>query len=114
MAEESSVYYDGESSHAFPSNFLDVEVNTNQHLCSILLNKFNYLPRSRAVSLALGGKGKLGFINRSNEAPDTSAPTYEAWSCKDQLVMSLLLNSMEKHVARSSVIQSPHMIYGNL
>ncbi|XP_070679193.1 uncharacterized protein [Malus domestica] len=99
MAEESSVNHDEETQHSLSPNFSDVEVNTNQRLCSILLNEFNYLPWSRAVSLALGGKGKLRFVNGSVEAPDRSSSTYDAWLCKDQLVMSLLLNTMEKHVA---------------
>ncbi|KAM0999677.1 hypothetical protein ACFX2A_006518 [Malus domestica] len=99
MAEESSVNHDEETQHSLSPNFLDVEVNTNQRLCSVLLNEFNYLPWSRAVSLALGGKGKLGFVNGSVEAPYRSSSTYDAWLCKDQLVMFLLLNTMEKHVA---------------
>ncbi|KAM2786570.1 hypothetical protein PS2_007446 [Malus domestica] len=99
MAEESLVNPEGESSRVVPLSFLDSEVNTNQRLCSVLLNELNYLPWSRAVSLALGGKGKLGFINGSVETPDSSSLAYEAWLCKDQFVMSLLLNTMEKHVA---------------
>ncbi|KAB2608121.1 hypothetical protein D8674_011289 [Pyrus ussuriensis x Pyrus communis] len=99
MTEESSVNHDKETRHNLSPNSSDVEVNTNQRLCSVLLNEFNYLPWSRAVSLALGGKGKLGFVNGSVEAPDRSSSTYNAWLCKDQLVMSLLLNTMEKHVA---------------
>ncbi|KAM2676282.1 hypothetical protein EV1_002964 [Malus domestica] len=99
MAEEDSVNIEGEISHTSPSNFSNVEANTNQRLCSILLNEFNYLLQSRAVSLALGGKGKLGFVNGSVEASYISSSTYGAWLCKDQLVMSLLLNTMEKHVA---------------
>lgn len=98
MAEESIVNLEGENSQVAPSNFLNAEVNTNQRLCSVLLNELNYLPWSRVVSLALGGRGKLGFINGSVEIPDSSFQTYGAWLCKDQLVMSLLLNTLEKHV----------------
>ncbi|CAB4272952.1 unnamed protein product [Prunus armeniaca] len=65
----------------------------------VLLNEFNYLPWSGAVTLALGGRSKLGFINGNFEAPDVSSPNYESWLCKDQLVMSWLLNSMEWKVA---------------
>ena len=68
-------------------------------LFSALLNEYNYLPWSRVVSLALGGKRKLGFVNGSIEAHEITSPTYEAWLCTYQLVMSLLLNTMEKHVA---------------
>ncbi|KAM2891082.1 hypothetical protein COP2_009425 [Malus domestica] len=101
MAEESSVNRDEETEHSLSPNFSDIEVNTNQRLCSVLLNEFNYLPWSRAISLALGGIRKLGFVNGSVEAPYSSSLTYGAWLCKDQLVMSLLLNTMEKHVAES-------------
>ncbi|KAM2987193.1 hypothetical protein FF2_007383 [Malus domestica] len=99
MAEEDSVNVEDKTSRNSCSNFSDTEVNTNQRLCSALLNELNYLPWSRAVSLALGGKGKIAFVNGSIEAPDITSPTYEAWLCKDQFVMSLLLNTMEKHVA---------------
>ncbi|CAL9000576.1 unnamed protein product, partial [Prunus brigantina] len=73
--------------------------NTNLRLCSVLLNGFNYIPWSRAVSLALGGRSKLGFINGNIPAPAVDDPKYEDWFCKDQLVMSWLLNSMEPQVA---------------
>nr|XP_028959255.1 uncharacterized protein LOC114825083 [Malus domestica] len=99
MAEESSVNLRGENSQSSPSFVPDTEINTNKRLCSVLLNEFNYLSWSRAVSLALGGRGKLGFINEGVEAPEPSTQAYEAWLCKDQLVMSLLLNNMDKHVA---------------
>ena len=59
MVEVSSVNLEGESSQVVPLSFLDSEVNTNQRLCSVLLNELNYLPWSRAVSIALGGKGKV-------------------------------------------------------
>ncbi|KAM1655781.1 hypothetical protein ACFXTH_007764 [Malus domestica] len=112
MAEESSMNREDETQHSISSNFSDIEVNTNQHMCSILLNEFNYLPWSRAVLLALGGKGKLGFVNGSMEAPDNYSSTYDAWLCKDQLVMSLLLNIMEKYVAEIfSYSNSSHDIW---
>ncbi|KAB2615107.1 hypothetical protein D8674_021695 [Pyrus ussuriensis x Pyrus communis] len=79
-------------------NVHEVDVNINQRLSLVILNEFNYLPWSRAVSLALGGRSKLGFINGSIKVPDTSSPNYESWLSKDQLVMSWLLNSMERNV----------------
>ncbi|KAM1135049.1 hypothetical protein COP2_045388 [Malus domestica] len=76
MAEESSVNRDEETQHSLSLNFSDVEVNTNQRLCSVLLNEFNYLPWSQAVSLALRGRGKLGFVNGSVETLNSSSSTY--------------------------------------
>ncbi|KAM2670201.1 hypothetical protein EV1_006165 [Malus domestica] len=77
----------------------EMDINPNQHLSLVLLNEFNYLPWARAASLALGGRSKLGFINGSQPAPDASSPEFGGWLCKDQLVMSWLLNSMERKVA---------------
>lgn len=100
MAEDNPFGSEAESSQVPSSvNLSEVDVNPNQRLSSVLLNEFNYLPWSRAVSLALGGRSKLGFINGSIEAPDASSSTYESWLSKDQLVMSWLLNSMERKLA---------------
>jgi len=40
------------------------DTNTSQIL-SYVLNEFNYLPWLRAITIALGGRSKLGFINGS-------------------------------------------------
>ena len=94
MAEENVSSADSASSSS--TNLTQrVENNPNQRLCSVLLNEFHYLPWSRAVSLALGGRSKLGFINGSSKLPESTSPTYDAWHTTDQLVMSWLLNSME-------------------
>ncbi|KAI5336208.1 hypothetical protein L3X38_015474 [Prunus dulcis] len=95
MAEDNPFGSEAESFTAPYSSFSKAEVNPNPRLCSVLLNEFNFLPWSRAVSLALGGRSKLGFVNGSIEAPDDLSPEYEAWLCKDQLLMSWLLNSMD-------------------
>ncbi|CAB4314115.1 unnamed protein product [Prunus armeniaca] len=100
MAEDNRFGSEAESSPVSSSiNVHEVDVNPNQRLSSVLLNEFNYLPWSRAVSLVLGGRSKLGFINGNIEVPDASSPTYESWLSKDQLVMSWLLNSMERKLA---------------
>lgn len=67
-------------------------------LCSTLLNGLNYIPWARAVTLALGGKAKLGFINGKIASPDVHDKSYANWLCKDQLVMCWILNSMESNV----------------
>ncbi|KAM2569134.1 hypothetical protein TB2_009277 [Malus domestica] len=94
MAKENASSADSASSSS-PNLTQGVENNPNQRLCSVLLNKFNYLPWLRAVSLTLGGRSKLGFINGNSEPPESTSQTYDAWHTTDQLVMSWLLNSME-------------------
>lgn len=84
---------------ASPSTKVDGDANTSQRLCLVSLNEFNCLPWSRAVTLALGGRSKLGFINGKEKEPIFDSPDYEAWFSKDQLVLSWILNSMEQNVA---------------
>ncbi|KAM2097103.1 hypothetical protein ACFX1R_020684 [Malus domestica] len=99
MDEESSMHGEEVSLHAVPSSFhLDVDVNPNQCLSSVLLNEFNYLPWEKAVTLALGGRSKLGYVNGVIPAPNVSSSYYNDWLCKDQLVMSWLLNSMDERL----------------
>ena len=96
MVEHNLYAFEVESSQILPAlNLFKVDVNPNQRLISILLNEFNYLPWSSAVSLALGGTSKLGFINGSIEVPYAYSSGCESWLSKDQLVMSWLLNFME-------------------
>ncbi|KAM2855117.1 hypothetical protein FF1_025475 [Malus domestica] len=91
MTEESSSNHEATSS----SNSFQGEINSNLRLCSVLLNEFNYLPWSRAISLALGGRSKLGYINGTIGPPERSSTSYGAWHASDQLVMSWILNFME-------------------
>ncbi|KAM0960568.1 hypothetical protein ACFX2C_025596 [Malus domestica] len=100
MAEENSVHGEEVSSHAAPSSFdLDIDVNPNQRLSFVLLNEFNYLPWEREITLTLGGQSKLGYVNGVISAHDVSSSDYNDWLCKDQLVMSWLLNSIDRNIA---------------
>ncbi|XP_068317167.1 uncharacterized protein [Pyrus communis] len=116
MAEESLVNLEGDGFHATPpSPHSDIDINPNQRLSSVLLNEFNYLPWERAVSLALGGRSKLGYVNGAIPMPETTSPEYDAWLCKDQLVMSCLLNSMDHKIAEIfSYAESSMTLWKNL
>ncbi|KAG6517659.1 hypothetical protein ZIOFF_021055 [Zingiber officinale] len=82
-----------------PKDIADGDANISQKLSSVLLNEFNYLPWSRAITIALGGRSRLGFINGTFKSPESSSPEYAAWLSKDQQVMSWILNSMEHDLA---------------
>ncbi|KAM1285416.1 hypothetical protein ACFX13_028904 [Malus domestica] len=88
-----------------------MDTNPIQHLSSMLLNEFNNLPWSRAISHALGGRGKLSFIQKDDIMPETTSPDYAAWVSQDQLIMSWLLNSMEPKMAEifSYSVSSHHL-----
>ena len=53
------------------------DTNTLERLSSILLNEFNYLLWSRVVTIALGRRSKLDFINSSTSHPDMDDLEYE-------------------------------------
>ncbi|KAM1117265.1 hypothetical protein ACFX19_007782 [Malus domestica] len=79
MVEESSINLEGDSFHAAPpSPHSDININPNQRLSSVLLNEFNYLPWERAVSFAMGGRSKLGYVNGAIPMPETTSPEYDA------------------------------------
>jgi hypothetical protein len=85
------------SKFSTPVSYSD-DTNTSHKLNYILLNEFNYLPWSRVETIAFGGRSKLSFINGSTVSPEVNDPEYEAWLSKDQLVMSWILNSMERNL----------------
>ncbi|KAM2667021.1 hypothetical protein EV2_018767 [Malus domestica] len=81
MVEESSVNGEGDSSHAARSSpRSSIDVNPNQRLSSVLLNEFNYLPWERAVTLALGGRSKLGYVNGAHQITMLGCAK-TSWSC---------------------------------
>lgn len=77
----------------------EFESNPNQRLSSVMLNEFNYLPWSTAITLALGGRSKLCFIDDKVSPPNASSPDYATRLSKDRLVRSWILNSMDSHLA---------------
>jgi hypothetical protein len=58
-----SFKFEGANNTNKSSNILEGEPNPHQRLGSVLLNEFNYLSWSRAVTIALGGRSKLGNVN---------------------------------------------------
>ena len=97
MAEAEASSMDSAISSA--ANTFESDGNTSHRLNSVLLNEYNYLRWSRAVSLALGGKSKIGYINGTITTPAPLTDGCEAWSSTNQLVMTWLLNSMEPQIS---------------
>ncbi|GKA44011.1 ty3-gypsy retrotransposon protein [Tanacetum coccineum] len=65
-------------SSATQSTTIEGDVSYSQKLTTILLNEFNYLPWSRAITIALDGRSRLGFISGKNTNPGVTSPEYEA------------------------------------
>ena len=51
------------------------------------------------MTIALDRRSKLDYVNGHIKPLNPSSQAYQAWQCKDQLVMSWLLNSMANHIA---------------
>ncbi|KAH7517859.1 hypothetical protein FEM48_Zijuj09G0108800 [Ziziphus jujuba var. spinosa] len=67
-------------------------------LSSVPLNVFNFVSWSKAVTLSLGGKRKLGYLDGSLLCPKIDDAKFEDWLATNQLVRSWILNSMDPQI----------------
>jgi Integrase core domain/gag-polypeptide of LTR copia-type/GAG-pre-integrase domain len=73
--------------------------DSSQRLTNFLFNGENYRPWARAATVALGGKGKDGYITGSTPKPEAKETAKLAeWVTNDLFVLSLLFNSMEPRI----------------
>nr|GEY97604.1 hypothetical protein [Tanacetum cinerariifolium] len=93
---------DANKSSASQSTTTEGDVSYSQRLTTILLNEFNYLPWSRAITIALGGRSRLEFISGKDVNPGVTFPEYEAWLSKDQ--MSVCATIQREEVRRKVMI----------
>ncbi|KHN46305.1 hypothetical protein glysoja_045316, partial [Glycine soja] len=70
-------------------------------LTSQPLDHKNYTTWSRAMMVAFSVKNKVAFIDGSLPMPTTVDPTYAAWTCGNNLVISWLYNSVFKDIISS-------------
>lgn len=63
----------------------------------------NFLSWKRLMHLALGAKGKLGFVDGELIKPAIDSPDYQQWKRNDCMVFSWILNSLSKDIAYSFV-----------
>ncbi|KAF8412062.1 hypothetical protein HHK36_000015 [Tetracentron sinense] len=86
---------------ASSSNTMSHEINPGMKITTEPLNGSNYLYWSNAAKLFISSRSKLGHINGKNKAPNESSMEYNDWLSNNHLVMTWLLNSMEKNIART-------------
>ena len=63
----------------------------------------NYQTWSRSMAMALVAKNKVGFVNGSIKAVDSSSSQYGSWKRCDTMVLSWLLNSLSKEISASVI-----------
>ncbi|KAH0974572.1 hypothetical protein GBA52_016471 [Prunus armeniaca] len=64
-------------------------------LSSILLNGLNYVAWSRAVTLSLGGKAKLGHINGKAKQPKSNDPKFDDWEATNRMIFTFSESAKE-------------------
>ncbi|KAF8379783.1 hypothetical protein HHK36_029232 [Tetracentron sinense] len=86
---------------ASSSNTMSHEINPGMKITTEPLNGSNYLYWSNAAKLFISSRSKLWHINGKNKAPNESSTEYDDWLSNNHLVMTWLLNSMKKNIART-------------
>ncbi|CAA0841259.1 Unknown protein [Striga hermonthica] len=72
--------------------------NPGMILVSHPLTGANYLPWRKAMTIALGAKSKLGFVNGKIPEPDEMDENYDTWKKSDYMITSWILNTLSKDI----------------
>lgn len=72
--------------------------NPSFQLVSHPLDHSNYRSWSKAMTMALLGKNKFGFVDGSIPKPAADSPNFVAWQRNNNIVASWLLNSLSKEM----------------
>ncbi|KAI4346246.1 hypothetical protein L6164_013314 [Bauhinia variegata] len=77
------------------------------------LNGVNYREWAQAIKLAIGGRGKMGFIARTANISDGADPqATQQWHTENLLVSSWLINAMAPEIKQSFMfLPSAHEIW---
>ncbi|XP_074355632.1 uncharacterized protein LOC141695272 [Apium graveolens] len=69
----------------------------------MLLNGDNFINWSRGVKMALGAKNKLGFIDGSLIAPNSTFSDFKQWTQTDYMILFWITLSMEPVIVNSFI-----------
>ena len=67
-------------------------------LTSVVLDGYNYLHWSRGITIALQAKEKVGHIDGSIKAKETTVEGYAKWRADDSQVITWILNSLNSDI----------------
>lgn len=74
---------------------------SNVKLVNELFNGHGYADWKRSIVLGLSSKNKLSFVDGSLPKPAANDSTYKAWCRCNDPVLSWLLFSLDKNIAKS-------------
>ncbi|KAF5468503.1 hypothetical protein F2P56_012648 [Juglans regia] len=83
--------------------FLHFGDHPSSLLVSTPLTYDSHLTWKRAMKMALNAKKKLGFINGSLTKPTDPLTNARLWDCCNNMVLSWLLNSVDKSLVSSLI-----------
>ena len=83
--------------------FLSSADSMNASLTPHVFTGSNFINWSRSVKVALVGRNKLGFINGALKKLAEDSSDFQKWIRNDSVVMSWLMNSMEKSMAEDFI-----------
>lgn len=75
--------------------------NPNSILVSTVFNGIGFQSWKRSMILSLSAKNKLGFVDGSITPPAINSPAYSNWHRANSMVISWILNSLNKTIADS-------------
>ncbi|KAL8488296.1 hypothetical protein ACS0TY_024538 [Phlomoides rotata] len=76
-------------------------LNPGMVLVSQQLTCTNFVMWQKSMIIALGAKSKVGFIDDSILPPAKTSPEYVVWKKVDCMVVSWILSSISKDLART-------------
>lgn len=73
--------------------------NPHSILVSNVFNGVGFNSWKRSMILSLSAKNKYGFVDGSIQPPITNSTTYPSWHRANSMVISWILNSLNKNLA---------------
>ncbi|XP_022883134.1 uncharacterized protein LOC111399882 [Olea europaea var. sylvestris] len=90
-----------------PNHFpVNTSKSTSLQITTTRLNGKNFLQWSRSALMVIRRRGRLGYVTGTTIEPDESDPTYATWDVQNSMVMSWIVNSMEKDIRESYLYYS--------
>ncbi|GMI96858.1 hypothetical protein HRI_003355100 [Hibiscus trionum] len=98
------------SSDQFENDTNPYYLHQSDSPCTVLVTQplvsDNYNSWKRSMIMALSAKNKLGFVDGSLTAPDSTSTLFSSWTRANNMVNSWILNSVSKDIAASLLYHS--------
>ena len=93
--------FKGQGDSSFGNHSYGNVSETGFQITTMRFDGSNYLEWAQSTMMAIGGRGKLGYLLGDVKEPSKEDPTYTKWVQENYLVMAWLCNSMQSHISRN-------------